>query len=54
MVLNGLGFTHQALYLLALASPGARTELSTAIEIHRTMDMTFWLSRAEVELVQVA
>jgi hypothetical protein len=54
MVLNGLGFTYQALYLLVMASPGARTQLSTAIELYRTMDMTFWLSHAEVELVQVA
>jgi hypothetical protein len=54
MMFNGLGFTHQALYLLALASPGARTELSTAIKLYRTTNMTFWLSRAEVELVQVA
>ena len=28
----------------------ARTELSTAIELYRTMEMTFWLPRAEPAL----
>jgi tetratricopeptide (TPR) repeat protein len=31
----------------------ARAELSTAIEMYRTMDMTFWLPQAEAALVQV-
>jgi tetratricopeptide (TPR) repeat protein len=31
----------------------ARTELSTAIEMYRDMDMTFWLPQAEVALAQV-
>jgi hypothetical protein len=31
----------------------ARAELSTAIELYRAMEMVFWLSRAEAELVQV-
>jgi tetratricopeptide (TPR) repeat protein len=31
----------------------ARTELSTAIELYRDMDMTFWLPQAEAALVQV-
>jgi class 3 adenylate cyclase/tetratricopeptide (TPR) repeat protein len=30
----------------------ARAELSVAIELYRTMDMTFWLERAEIALVQ--
>ena len=32
----------------------ARTELSTAMEFYRTMEMAFWLRRAEAELTQVA
>ena len=32
----------------------AHTELSTAITMYRTMDMTFWLPQTEVALVQVA
>jgi tetratricopeptide (TPR) repeat protein len=32
----------------------ARAELSSAIELYRTMEMAFWLSRAEAELMQVA
>jgi tetratricopeptide (TPR) repeat protein len=32
----------------------ARAELSAAMELYRTMEMAFWLSRAEAELVQVA
>ena len=31
----------------------ARTELSTAIEMYRLMEMTFWLPQAEVVLAQV-
>ena len=30
----------------------ARTELSTAIELYRAMDMTFWLPQAEAALAQ--
>ena len=32
----------------------ARTELSTAMEMYRAMDMTFWLPRTETALAQVA
>jgi tetratricopeptide (TPR) repeat protein len=32
----------------------ARRELSTAIEMYRTMDMTFWLPQTEAALAQVA
>jgi tetratricopeptide (TPR) repeat protein len=32
----------------------ARAELSTAIALYRTMDMTFWLPRAEAALASVA
>ena len=31
----------------------ARAELSTAIEMYRTMDMTFWLPQTEAALAQV-
>jgi len=31
----------------------ARTELSTAIDLYRAMDMTFWLPQTEVALAQV-
>jgi hypothetical protein len=31
----------------------ARTALITAIEMYRTMDMTFWLPQAEAALAQV-
>jgi hypothetical protein len=31
----------------------AHAELSTAIEMYRTMQMTFWLPQAEVALAQV-
>ena len=31
----------------------ARAELSTAIAMYRTMDMTFWLPQAEVALAQI-
>jgi tetratricopeptide (TPR) repeat protein len=32
----------------------ARAELSAAIELYRTMEMTFWLPQAEASLMQVA
>ena len=32
----------------------ARAELSAAIELYRSMEMTFWLSRAEAELEKAA
>ncbi len=32
----------------------ARTALATAIDLYRTMDMTFWLPQAEAALAQVA
>ena len=31
----------------------ARTELSTAIDLYRAMEMTFWLPQAEAAIVQV-
>ena len=31
----------------------ARTALTTAIELYRGMDMTFWLPQAEATLAQV-
>jgi tetratricopeptide (TPR) repeat protein len=31
----------------------ARTELATAIDLYRSMDMTFWLPQAEAALAQV-
>jgi hypothetical protein len=31
----------------------ARAELSTAIEMYRTMEMTFWLPQADAALVEV-
>jgi Flp pilus assembly protein TadD len=31
----------------------AHTELSTAIELYRAMEMTFWLLQAEAALAQV-
>ncbi len=31
----------------------ARAELSTAIELYRAMEMTFWLRQAEVALEEV-
>jgi hypothetical protein len=31
----------------------ARAELSTAIELYRAMEMTFWLPQAESALAQV-
>ena len=35
------------------AAREARAELSAAIELYRTMDMTFWLPQAEAALAQV-
>ena len=32
---------------------GTHTELSTAIELYRDMDMPFWLPQAEAALAQV-
>jgi hypothetical protein len=32
----------------------ARAELSTAIELYRAMEMTFWLARAEAAPAQMA
>ena len=32
----------------------ARSELSAAIELFRSMEMTFWLTRAEAELAKLA
>jgi hypothetical protein len=32
----------------------ARIALSTAVELYRAMDMTFWLPAAEARLTQVA
>jgi tetratricopeptide (TPR) repeat protein len=46
---RGLG----TLYLTMEQREQARAELSTAIELYRAMDMTFWLPRAEVALAQV-
>ena len=31
----------------------AQAELTTAVEMYRGMEMTFWLARAEVELGQI-
>ena len=46
---RGLG----TLYLKMEQREQARAELSTAIELYRAMDMTFWLPRAEAALAQV-
>jgi hypothetical protein len=45
----GLG----TLYIKMDRREQARTELSTAIELYRAMEMTFWLPQAEAALVQV-
>jgi tetratricopeptide (TPR) repeat protein len=45
----GLGM----LYLKTGQQEHARTELSTAIELYRAMDMSFWLPQAEAALAQV-
>jgi class 3 adenylate cyclase/tetratricopeptide (TPR) repeat protein len=46
----GLG----ALYTKRGQLTQARAELSTAIELYRSMDMTFWLSRGEAALAQTS
>ena len=46
---RGLG----TLYATTGQREQARTELSTAIELYRAMDMTFWLPQAEAALAQV-
>jgi Tfp pilus assembly protein PilF len=45
----GLGM----LYLQIGQREQARTELSAAIALYRTMEMTFWLPQAEAALAQV-
>jgi tetratricopeptide (TPR) repeat protein len=45
----GLG----TLYATTDQRPQARTALPIAIELYRTMDMTFWLPQAEATLAQV-
>jgi hypothetical protein len=45
----GLG----TLYAQASQAEQARAELSTAIELYRAMDMTFWLPQAEAVLAKV-
>jgi tetratricopeptide (TPR) repeat protein len=47
---RGLG----TLYARSGQREQARTELSTAIDLYRTMEMTFWLPQAEAELARVA
>ena len=47
---RGLGM----LYSMLGQQEAARRELSTAIEMYRAMDMTFWLPQAEAALAQVA
>jgi len=46
---RGLG----TLYATLGRQEQARSELSTAIEMYRTMDMIFWLPEAEAALAQV-
>jgi tetratricopeptide (TPR) repeat protein len=46
---HGLG----TLYATAGQTEQARVELSSAIELYRAMDMTFWLPQAEAALAQV-
>ena len=46
---RGLGMLHGTLG----RQEEARRELSTAIEMYRTMDMTFWLPETEAALAQV-
>ena len=46
---RGLG----TLYATIGQQEQARTELSTAIELYRAMDMTFWLPQTEAALAQV-
>jgi hypothetical protein len=45
----GLG----TLYMKVGRPEHARAELSTAIEMYRAMEMTFWLPQTEVALAQV-
>ena len=47
---RGLG----TLYAQSGRRQQAHTELSTAITMYRTMDMTFWLPQTEAALAQVA
>jgi Flp pilus assembly protein TadD len=46
---RGLG----ALYVKMSQEEQARTALSTAIELYRAMEMTFWLPETEAMLAQV-
>ena len=46
----GLG----TLYTMTDQRDQARAELSTAIEMYQTMEMTLWLPQAEAALAQVA
>jgi tetratricopeptide (TPR) repeat protein len=46
---QGLG----TLYAMTGQQEQARTELSTALEMYRAMDMTFWLPQTEAALAQV-
>ena len=46
---RGLG----TLYARTGRAEQARAELSAAIDLYRTMDMTFWLLQAEAALAQV-
>ena len=46
---RGLG----RLYLQAGQSEQARTALSTAMEMYRDMEMTFWLPETEATLAEV-
>jgi tetratricopeptide (TPR) repeat protein len=46
---RGLG----VLYVAAGQREQARSELSTAIELYRTLEMTFWLPQTEATLAQV-
>src|SRR5207249_5812028 len=47
---HGLG----TLYAATGQPEQARTALTTAIDLYRAMDMTFWLPQAEAALVQVS
>ena len=46
---RGLG----TLYAATSQREQARTELSTAIEMYKSMEITFWLPQAEAVLAQV-
>ena len=46
---RGLG----TLYAMTGQREQAHTELTAALDLYRTMDMTFWLPQAEAALVQV-